>query len=187
MSWLSTLWTLIFEFFKTGLFAVGGGLATVPFLAEIGEKTGWYGAELLSTILAVSESTPGPMGINMATYVGYSQLGILGGIVTTLAEVAPSIIVITIIAKMLTKFDQNPYVQAVFSGIKPAVVGFIAAACISLFTSAFFIHGMVSVDLINIKALGLFAVVFTVTRFVKEKHPIQVIVICAIAGVILSM
>ena len=94
---------------------------------------------------------------------------------------------ITIIAKMLTKFDQNPYVQAVFSGIKPAVVGFIAAACISLFTSAFFIHGMVSVDLINIKALGLFAVVFTVTRFVKEKHPIQVIVICAIAGVILSM
>lgn len=187
MSWMETLFTLIFEFFKTGLFAVGGGLATVPFLAEIGEKTGWYGAELLSTILAVSESTPGPMGINMATYVGYSQLGVLGGIITTLSEVTPSIIVITIIAKMLNKFDENPYVQAVFSGIKPAVVGFIAAACISLFTSAFFVHGMVDLDLINIKALVLFVAVFVITRFFKPSHPIQVIVLCAIAGVVLSM
>ena len=187
MSFLSTLWTLIYEFFKTGLFAIGGGLATVPFLAEIGEKTGWYGPEMLSTILAVSESTPGPMGINMATYVGYSQLGVLGGIITTLAEVAPSIIVITIIAKMLSKFDQNPIVQAVFSGIKPAVVGFIASACISLFTSAFFIQGMVDMDLINIKAIALFIAVFIITRFYKEKHPIQVIIACAIAGVVLSM
>lgn len=185
---MSTLLILITEFFKTGLFAVGGGLATIPFLEEIGTKYGYYGADLLSTILAISESTPGPMGINMATYVGYTQLGILGGVITTLSLVAPSIIVIILIAKVLQKFQESILVKSIFAGIKPAVVGFILSACISIFTGALLINNPTfSFYSLNFKAIGLLIALFVGTHFYKEKHPIQIIAICAVMGVILQL
>ena len=98
---------MFLEFFKTGLFAVGGGLATIPFLREIGVRYGWYTMSDLSTMIAVSESTPGPMGVNMASYVGFSQYGVLGSIVVTLGLVLPSLIIICIIANFLEKFKED--------------------------------------------------------------------------------
>ena len=119
---------LYYEFFKTGLFAIGGGMATLPFLHDIGETTGWYTQAQLMNMLAVSESTPGPIGINMATYVGYTVGGIPGAIIATIGEVTPSIIVILIVAMMLKKFRDSKYVNDAFYGLRPASTGLIGAA-----------------------------------------------------------
>ena len=119
---------LFFEFFCTGLFSVGGGLATIPFLRDMGQRTGWFTARELADMIAVSESTPGPMGVNMATYVGVSSGGIPGGVIATLGLVTPSIIVILIIAAFLKRFRESKYVDAVFYGLRPASCALIAAA-----------------------------------------------------------
>ena len=111
---------LFYEFFKTGLFAVGGGLATLPFLYDMADRTGWFTRTQLADMLAVSESTPGPIGVNMATYVGYVTRGIPGAIVSTLGLVTPSVIVILIIAAFLKAFRHNRYVEAAFYGLRPA-------------------------------------------------------------------
>lgn len=118
-----TLIRLFYEFAKVGLFAVGGGLATVPFLQSMGEKTGWFTNTQLSTMIAVSESTPGPMGVNMATYVGYEIAGVVGAVVATLGLIFPSVVVIIIIAGFLQKFRQSRAVDAVFQGLRPASTG----------------------------------------------------------------
>lgn len=142
---------MFFEFFKIGLFAVGGGLATIPFLTDLGNKTGWYTISQLSTMIAISESTPGAMGVNMATYVGYSQYGVIGGIVVTLGLVAPSIIVICLVAKMYDQFKQAKIVQEIFSGLKPAVVAFIGCATLEIIVLALF-NGQYNLFAINIKS-----------------------------------
>ena len=139
---------LFFEFFKTGLFSVGGGLATIPFLQDMGEKTGWFTNQELTTMIAVSESTPGPMGVNMATYVGYHMGssaglggglgGIVGAVIATLGLVAPSIIVILIIAKFLQRFRHSKLVEAAFSGLRPASTALIVVAGLSVALSVFF-------------------------------------------------
>ena len=124
---------LFWEFFKTGLFAIGGGMATLPFLKNIGETTGWYTYGDLMNMLAVSESTPGAIGINMATYVGFTCGGILGGIIATLGEITPSIIVILLVAAFLKSFRSNRYVDRAFYGLRPASTGLIGAACVTVF------------------------------------------------------
>ncbi|MBQ9152240.1 MAG: chromate transporter, partial [Solobacterium sp.] len=129
---------LCWEYFKTGLFAIGGGYATIPFLREMSVKYGWFTLDQLTTMLAVSESTPGPIGVNMATYVGYSQFGIPGAIGATLSLVSPSIIVICIIASVLERFKQLKVVQGIFSGLRPAVCGFILSAVIGIFLVSLF-------------------------------------------------
>lgn len=123
---------LFYEFAKVGLFSVGGGLATVPFLQSMGEKTGWFTNAQLSTMIAVSESTPGPMGVNMATYVGYSISGIPGAVIATLGLITPSIAVIIIIAGFLQKFRQSKTVDAVFYGLRSASTALIASAGLSV-------------------------------------------------------
>ena len=123
---------LIYEFFKTGLFAVGGGLATLPFLNEICQKYDWFTEQMLADMIAISESTPGPIGINMSTYAGYQAAGVLGSIVATCSLVAPSIIIIVLIARFLSKFNEHPLVKSAFSGLRPAVTGLIAAAAVSV-------------------------------------------------------
>lgn len=119
---------LFFEFFKIGLFAVGGGMATIPFLLDLGNKTLWFTASDVADMLAVSESTPGPIGVNMATYVGFKCRGIAGSLCSTMGLVTPSIIVILIIAAFLEKFADKPVVQAVFRILRAVVVGLIAYA-----------------------------------------------------------
>ena len=111
---MSVYLRLFFEFFKTGLFAVGGGMATLPFLKIMGESTGWFTQTDLMNMLAVSESTPGPVGINMATYVGFTTAGLTGSIVATIGEVTPSIVVILIVAAMLAKLRDSKYVANAF-------------------------------------------------------------------------
>ncbi len=109
---MNILLRLFYEFFKTGLFSIGGGMATVPFLKEMALNTGWFTLNDLADMIAVSESTPGPIGVNTATYVGYKTAGLIGGVVATVGLIAPSIIVILIIASVLDKFRSNKYVDA---------------------------------------------------------------------------
>ena len=119
---------LFWEFFKTGLFAVGGGMATLPFLRDIGIRTGWFTQQKLADMIAVSESTPGPIGVNMATYVGFETAGIPGAVVATLGLICPSIIIILLIARVLKQFRSNQTVDAVFYGLRPCSIALIAAA-----------------------------------------------------------
>lgn len=186
---MMTYLTVIYEFFKTGLFAIGGGLATIPFLSDIAEKYTWFEEEL-SNMIAVAESTPGPIGVNCATYAGVNALGVLGGIVSTLALVLPSIIVILIIAKALDKFQSNKYVNFAFCGIRPAVTALIAVAFVDVAKTALFgidafgKSGNLA-DLFNIPALVLFALLFAATNKLKW-HPIIFIAISALVGIVLK-
>ena len=117
---------LFWEFFKTGLFAVGGGLATLPFLQDMADRTGWFTHAQLADMLAVSESTPGPIGVNMATYVGFTTGGVGGALVATIGLVAPSVIVILIVAAFLKAFRNSKWVNAAFYGLRPASTALVA-------------------------------------------------------------
>lgn len=194
---------LFLEFFKTGLFAVGGGLATLPFLQEIAMKhPDWFTTDMLADMLAVSESTPGPLGINMATYAGFHAgssggnylLGILGGLTATLSLILPSIIVIILVAKMLDKFNESKIVKDIFYGLRPAVAGLIAAATlevmkVSIFTFDRFAESKNLLQLFNWKSFALFGVVLIITRFKKIKniHPIVLILAGAVVGIIFQL
>ena len=123
---------LFFEFFKTGLFAIGGGLATLPFLQDMSARTGWFTTDQLADMIAVSECTPGPIGVNMATYAGFQVCGLPGAVTATLGLICPSVIVILIVARILKRFKDNKYVQAAFYGLRPASTGLIGAACLSV-------------------------------------------------------
>ena len=123
---------LFFEFFKTGLFAIGGGLATLPFLQDMSARTGWFTTDQLADMIAISECTPGPIGVNMATYAGFLVRGIPGAVTATLGLICPSVIVILIVARILKRFKDNKYVQAAFYGLRPASTGLLAAACLSV-------------------------------------------------------
>ena len=186
---MTTFFLMCWEFFKTGLFAVGGGLATIPFLKEMSARYGWFTIDKLTTMIAVSESTPGPIGINMATFVGYEMFGPAGGIAATLSLVAPSVIVICIIARMLEKFKNAKVVQGIFTGLRPAVVGFILSAVISIFLLALFhvdawkASGVLT-DLFNYKSLILFAALLAFYQYKPKLHPIFLIMIAAAAGII---
>lgn len=129
---------LCWEFFKIGLFAVGGGPATLPFLMDLAESKPWFTMEQLTTMVAISESTPGPIGLNMATYAGFQTLGLGGGLVSTFGLVLPSVVVIILIAKFLANFNKNHYVQAAFRLIRPAVTALIACAVYNLFKVSLF-------------------------------------------------
>lgn len=186
---------LFWEFFQTGLFAVGGGMATIPFLYDLSDKTGWFTHLDLANMIAVSESTPGPIGVNMATYVGYvtgmGQGGIgaaiLGAVTASLGLVFPSLIVILIVAAMLKRFQESPLVQKTFYGLRPASTGMIAAAGISVAVSNLFGSAPFS---INWKGWVLAAVLWLLTnkvRQTKKLHPIVFIGISALAGIVFSM
>lgn len=185
---------LFFEFFKTGLFSVGGGMATLPFLYDISERTGWYTAEQLADMIAVSESTPGPIGINMATYVGFTTAGFFGSVAATLGLIFPGIVIILIIAHMLEKFRGNRYVDAVFYGLRPCSVGLIAAAGllvvkISLLNIDLFRSTGRVADAFNFKAILLAAILIVLTRYVKKTkglHPVLFIAASALAGALFS-
>ena len=181
---MASIIQLIIEFFKTGLFAVGGGLATIPFLSEMGEKFGWFTTDMLSTMIAVSESTPGPIGVNMATYVGYTVSGIIGALLATLSLVAPSLIVICIIARYYQQFKESKLVKMIFAGIKPAVVAFIGSACISLFISVLLNKGNAGIEFFNIKSILLLAVLWLASKKFKDVHPIAFIIASAIIGIV---
>ena len=189
---MSVYLALLIEFFKTGLFAVGGGLATVPFLFELIGKYHWFNSEMLANMIAVSEATPGAMGVNMATYVGYHVTdSILGGILTTLALVAPSIIIICIIAHFLKKFKDSAIIQHAFYGLRPAVTAMIASAGLGIFMTTMFkneeFHFQTFLDAIQYVPLIMFIVVLCLSRKVPKLHPIALLCGCALAGIVLQL
>ena len=179
---------LALEFFKTGLFSVGGGLATLPFLYSMSAKTGWFSMMDISNMIAISESTPGPMGINMATYVGFTSFGLVGTILAPLSLVLPSIIVIILVAKVLNRFKESQLVADIFSGLRPASTALIASAGISVALLALFhtenFTGLSSLaSVFNYKSILLAAAVyFAIKKF--DKHPIVYILASAVIGII---
>ena len=185
---------LFWEFFKTGLFAVGGGMATLPFMYDISDKTGWFTHRMLADMVAVSESTPGPIGVNMATYVGFVTGGVPGAVVATVGLVTPSVIVILLIARVLKAFRENQYVDAGFYGLRPCSIGLIAAAGVlviklALFNTELYASTGALLDLFNFKALILAAVLLVATRCIKKLkglHPIVFILASAVIGIVFS-
>ena len=125
---MNTLLSLMAEFFKTGLFSVGGGLATLPFLYEMSNTTGWFSHADIADMIAVSESTPGAIGINMSTYAGFTTAGVVGGILASIGLALPSFVIILIIARFLNKFRGNQLVEGAFYGLRPASIAMITAA-----------------------------------------------------------
>ena len=190
---MSVLVQLFLEFFKTGLFAVGGGMATLPFLYDMAERTGWFTAAQIADMLAVSESTPGPIGVNMATYVGYTSAGVPGAVVASLGLVAPSLMVIMIVAAFLKSFRNSKYVNAAFYGLRPASTAMVASAGITV-ALATFVTGSVTavsdlVTAIDWKGVVLAAVLLVLTRWVKatkKLHPIVFIAASAVVGIVLK-
>lgn len=179
---------LFWEFFKIGLFAVGGGMATIPFLQNLGEKTAWFDAKLISDMVAISESTPGPIGINMATYVGYHVAGVFGGLIASLGEILPSIIIVVIFSKSLEKLTGNTHTKGAFYGMRPAVTGLIAAAAISLIKISLLNIDLYEatgkfIDIFDLKKIVFFVIVFFAVKKYK-KHPITYIAISAIIGIL---
>lgn len=182
---------LFWEYFKVGLFAVGGGLATYPFLKDLGERTGWFTIGELADMLAVSESTPGPIGVNMATYVGFSLKGIPGAIVATIGLITPSVIIILIIAMFLDKFRKNKYVDYAFYGIRPASTAMITSALLGLLALCLFGASSVkaliaSGGALDVKALVLFLVLFAAmnVKKLKDLHPLVFIAVSAVVGIV---
>ena len=180
---------LFWEFFKTGLFAIGGGMATLPFLYDMADKTEWFTRAQLADMIAVSESTPGPIGVNMATYVGYLTKGVPGAITATLGLVTPSIIIILIIAAFLEAFRTSKYVSGAFYGLRPASTAMVAAAGLSVVGLALLYSGQTGLAAVNWKAVALAAVLLVLTRWCKPTkglHPIVFILASAIIGVVFS-
>lgn len=190
---------MFYEFFKTGLFAIGGGLATLPFLYNMADKYTWFDKAMLSDMIAVSESTPGPLGVNMATFTGFtvgSSLngilgGIFGGIVATVGLITPSVIIIIIIAKFLAKFDENKLVQDGFYGLRPAVTALIAVAGYQVFTTSVLNLELYEstnnfLNLFDIRTLILFAIIVALTNTIG-KHPIYYIAGAAVVGIVLKL
>ena len=186
---------LFWEFFKVGLFSVGGGLATLPFLYSLGAKTGWFSTADVANMLAVSESTPGPIGVNMATYAGFDCAGVLGGVVATLGLVTPSVIVIVLIAMALQAFRTNKYVDAGFYTLRPASTGLIAAAGWSVFALVLvnldaYRASYQQADLLQWKNLILFAVIWVLTNLVKplkKLHPVVFLALAAVVGIVFRL
>ena len=198
MIYLQFFW----EFFKTGLFAIGGGMATIPFLYEMSDKTGWFTHGDLANMIAVSESTPGPIGVNMATYVGFITgtnqanfvTGVLGAVIATLGLITPSIIVILIIALFLQSFRNSKYVNSAFYGLRPASTGLISAAGITVALSVLFFEEKLAEGLsfaaVNWKGLVLAVVLWIFINKVKKTkglHPIVFIGVSAVVGIIFGM
>ena len=178
---------LFYEFFKTGLFSVGGGLATLPFLYEMSTKTGWFTTADIADMIAVSESTPGPIGINMSTYAGFTTGGVLGGVVASIGLSVPSVIIILIIAKFLEKFRNNRFVEGAFYGLRPASIAMITAAGLNVARVA-----LVNMDALAAGNYGEFflwkAILLGVVIFIGQRKlkwsPVIFIAIAAVVGIV---
>ena len=183
--------SLFIEFFKTGLFAVGGGLATLPFLVEMSRVTGWFSAADIANMIAISESTPGPLGINMATYAGYQTMGFWGSFIATCGIVCPALFVIVMISKVLSAFKNSVLVSRIFQGLRPASCALVAAAGlgvakIALLTPENYESTGNIFSLFDWKSILLALVIFYLYHK-YNKHPILYIAFSAAAGILLSL
>jgi len=180
---------LFYEFFITGLFMFGGGLAAIPFLQQMSETTGWFTIPQLMDMIAISETTPGPISVNMATYVGYMVAGVPGGIIATVGLIAPSVIIASIVARLLSRFRESKLIDRAFYGLRPASLGLIAAAGLtvlrlSLLNMDLWEQTGLFLDLFDYRTLLLAAVLFCLTNIFKKVHPIVFFAGSAIVGIL---
>ena len=181
------LLNLFASFFKIGLFTLGGGYAMIPMISDTVISNGWISTERLIDYIAISESTPGPFAINIATFVGMSQAGLIGAAVATLGVVLPSFIIILIIARFFLSFSDNRYVKSALNGLRPAVVGLIAAATYSIAYAALIVQNEADRSLsVNWKAVVIFAAVMVLSRlkWKKKPHPVVWIALSAALGIV---
>lgn len=177
---------LFFTFLKIGAFTFGGGYAMLPLIQEAVLTNKWSTAEELINFVAVSESTPGPFAINMATYVGTAQAGIPGAFFATLGVVLPSFVIILIVAGFFAKFKENRIVAGCMTGLKSTVIGLIAAALLSMASTVFVPNGFKAIEIVPFAISAVIYVAMTYLSF-KKLHPIAIIVISATTGIILGL
>ncbi len=191
-----TLFYLFIEFIKTGLFSVGGGLATIPFLKEIAVNYKWFSIDELTDMIAVAESTPGPIGINMATYSGFVADSFIGAAVATISIVIPPVIIILIISRIMEKFKNNKYITNVFSVLRPASSGLIIGAMTDIFIISFFYSEKFenfnftfqnTIEIINWKSILLFIVSYIGVLKFKKLHPVAFIGFGALFGIMFNL
>ncbi|MBK5200712.1 MAG: chromate transporter [Spirochaetaceae bacterium] len=179
MLYLSLFW----EFFKIGLFALGGGLATIPFLYQLTINfPTWISNADVANMIAISQSTPGPMGVNMATYTGFKVIGILGGLTATIGLVSPSVLIVILISKFLKHFDQKWYVKDSFYGLRPTVLALITYAVSNIFALSLFNYTKIRV----VESI-IFLAIFILYRKFEKIHPIIWILVGAILGIVLKL
>lgn len=181
---------LFYEFAKIGLFNFGGGIASIPFLQDLSEKTGWFTLQQLADFIAISESTPGPMAVNVATYAGYTTAGLLGGCIATFGVIFPALILVTIMAKFLHVFRGNKYVDWAFYGLRPCVLALIVSAFlglvqVTLLNTTPFMDNILGY--LNLKAIAIFIVIYVLlnSRKLKRMHPVVFLAISAVMGIII--
>lgn len=167
---------LAFEFFKIGLFSFGGGYATIPFLYHISQEFHWYTLDELTQMVAVASITPGPVGINVATYAGLKTAGVLGSLTATISEMIPSLILVLIVAKLLKKFSDNFYVKTIISTLKPISCALLASVALGLLKPE--IHSLKSMILLGILLL---------LSWKSKKDPLFYILIAGIAGLAIQI
>lgn len=176
---------LFITFFKIGAFTFGGGYAMLPLIQEEVLRHNWISADEILNFIAVSESTPGPFAINMATYIGVTLAGISGAFFATLGVILPSFLIILIVARFFQKYSHHKIVTGVMSGLKPAVIGLIASAVLSVFVTVFFPNGILSGEIFNLKFyISLFIFFMALCLTFKKVHPIYIIILSAIFGIL---
>ena len=163
---------LFLQFFHIGLFSFGGGYATLPFLYHITKKKKWYSIQQLTDMIAISSITPGPVGVNVATFAGFTTSGIIGAIIATTSIILPSYIIVILISKALEKFETNPNVKAAIYALKPAGCGLLAAVGINMFLN-------------NANLTGMLLLLFLFFLSLKQKHdPLFYLGISALVGIL---
>lgn len=167
---------LAFEFFKIGLFSFGGGYATIPFLYHISQEFQWYTLDELTQMVAVASITPGPVGINVATYAGLKTAGILGSLIATVSEMLPSLFLVLIVAKLLKKFSDNFYVKSIIATLKPISCALLASVAI----------GLLKPEIYDLKAIILLGVLL-ILSWKSKKDPLFYILIAGIAGLFIGI
>lgn len=181
---------LFYEFFKIGLLTVGGGLATLPFLKNLAERTEWFPVTFVTDMIAISESTPGPIGLNMATYAGFKVVGILGGVVATIGEIVPSIIIVILVSRFLESFQNNKNIGHAFYGIRPIVTALITVAGLQILSISIINSNLITtmgvIGSINIIKVILFVIIFYLIRK-YNKHPTVYIALSGIIGILLNL
>lgn len=183
--------TLFYEFFKAGLFAIGGGLATLPFLSEMADNYNWFTPEMLVNIVAISESTPGPLGVNMATYAGFNAAGVLGSMVAVLGLLMPSVLIVMfIVARFYSRYQENKLVKNVFACLRPVATGLIASAGASVIMVALFGANIswdtLSIDVSKLIMLGGFILILSFPK-TKKIHPVALVCMAAGCGMLFGM
>lgn len=181
-------WELFFGFLKVGCFSFGGAYAAIPLIREVVLKYGWITEEKLTYMIAVSESTPGPIMVNLATYIGSSQSGIIGALIATIATVLPAFFVILLISRILKNVMDNRYVKAVLSGIEPCVIGIILATGLYMTIQNCMMHEKnIRCDGTSIIAVILIIICMLLYKFIRKKKmsPILLIIVSAGLGILI--